>query len=111
MKKVLIQLFVIFAFFSQITVAFASPISKECFSCQKIYVEPEQLAVSSEGIFMQLDEEWFHVGTLSSDSSGIFVQDWTLVDYGCPDPENPCRNCGKCIHKSYNICPLCGKPA
>lgn len=102
MKKVLIQLFVIFAFFSQLTGAFGSP---------KIYVEPEQLAVSSEGIFMQLDEQWFHVGTLSSDATGIFAQDWTLVDYGCPDPDNPCRNCGKCIHKSYNICPLCGKPA
>ncbi len=80
-------------------------------STEKYYVAPEQLAISSQGIFLNLKGEWLQAEALFSDQGGIFVRHFTPSAYGCVDPYNACRNCGRCVHETYDICPYCGKPA
>ncbi len=116
MKKMLIQLFVIVLLFSQTTMAFArsccnNDASNNFQPCEKIYVQPEQVVMSSKGIFVKLDDQWFQTETLLSDAVGIFIQNLDPSAYGCPDPYNACRNCGRCVHEVYDICPYCEKPA
>lgn len=79
--------------------------------CEKTYVTENQTTVTRHGIFVKLDEKWFQTETLFSDVNGLFIRNLTPSGYGCPDPYNACRNCGRCIHREFNICPYCGRPA
>jgi hypothetical protein len=93
-------------FFST-TVAFC-----DCFEpCEKMYIAEEQAAITKKGIFVKLGEQWFQTEALFSDGNGVFIQNLNPSAYGCPDPYNACRNCGRCIHREFDICPYCEKPA
>ncbi len=107
MKKLLLQFLCLTGFFIYLTTAHASNFEL----CEKTYVLPEQTATTREGIFVKLDNLWFQTETLFSDSDGIFINNLSPSAYGCPDPYNPCRNCQRCVHQVYDICPYCNKPA
>jgi hypothetical protein len=116
MKKHITYLFALSLFFCLPQIAFACSCYNEktgqLFQKQgRVYIEPEQLAMSSNGIFIKVDENWFQTTALFSDATGIFIQDVTPMGYGFPDPYNACRNCQRCIHEEYDICPYCKKPA
>src|SRR6266404_8469024 len=102
MKKLIAYFFLLCLFFFKTQATFACPCSNEKTIQQfqhhgKMYVAPEQLAMSSEGIFVKFDELWFQTTALFSDTTGIFIKDLTPMGYGCPDPYNQCRNCKRCI--------------
>ena len=82
-----------------------------CFEpCEKTYVSQENTAITGKGIFVKFNEQWFQTESLLSDAEGIFVRNLSPNGYGCPDPYNACRNCMRCVHEIYDICPYCGKP-
>lgn len=77
---------------------------------EKVYVEPEQVAMSSEGMFLKRGEDWFPIPSLFSDRHGLFTYLSREGDPICRAPYILCRNCRRCVHERYNICPLCEKP-
>jgi hypothetical protein len=79
--------------------------------CEKTYVLPEQLTMSSEGIFVKFDGEQHQTQALFFDEGGIFILALSPNRDGCREGYVPCRNCSKCIREAYNICPLCNLPA
>ena len=74
--------------------------------CEKIYVQPDQVAITNEGIFLQLNEEWVPTEAIQYDASGIFVtsisSEWSFR-WTCPKcgyENGPfSRKCGNCGHK------------
>ena len=77
---------------------------------EKIYIFPGQLGVTTDGIFVNLNEQWFEVKAVSSDENGIYVQNPIPQEAGCREGYVPCRNCDRCVKWYYDICPLCHKP-
>jgi predicted RNA-binding Zn-ribbon protein involved in translation (DUF1610 family) len=74
--------------------------------CEKIYVQPEQVALTPEGIYFQFEDSWIMTDAIHCDSSGIFISstssEWSF-SWTCPKcgTENgPLRrSCKKCGHK------------
>ncbi len=115
MRKLFVRLFTLCVLFSQTTGAFAASehYSEETNSfrcCGKIYVAPEQVAMSAEGIFVKFEDKWFQTESLFSDHRGVFVQNLRSSDDGCSSPYIVCRNCKRCVHEIFDICPYCRKP-
>ncbi len=81
-----------------------------CKCHERIYVLPEQLGMSSEGIFVNLNDEWIEVQSVYSDESGIYISPLSIESNGCRNGYTPCRNCGRCVNEQYDICPICHKP-
>ena len=77
--------------------------------CVKTYVLPEQLGMTSDGIFIKFDDQWFQTEGLHSDAEGIFIKNLRRSECG-EKHYVPCRNCGRCVHEVYDICPYCNKP-
>ena len=102
-----------FRFIASILVFFSTSIvSADYFEpCEKTYIAEDQAAVTGKGIFVKVGDRWVQTGALFSDGNGVFIHNLAPSAYGCPDPYNACRNCGRCIHREFDICPLCGKPA
>lgn len=73
-------------------------------SCEKIYVQPNQIAICQEGIFIQHNDEWIATEAVHYDASGIFVTHvsdewsryWTCAKCGHNNSawRNTCANCG-----------------
>ncbi len=78
--------------------------------CEKTYVNQHSTAVTGKGIFVKINEQWFQTEALFSDGEGVFIRNLNPSGYGCPDPYNACRNCMRCVHEIYDICPYCHKP-
>ena len=77
---------------------------------QKTYVTPEQLNINSKGIFLNLDNQWIETNALFSDENGIYIRSLSPQEMGCRKNYFPCRNCDRCVHAKYEICPHCEKP-
>jgi hypothetical protein len=115
MRKV-IQRFAFFILFFSASMVSADPIrtnetGSEIQSCKKIYVFPDQLAITPNGIFIKFNEHWCETSALFSDAKGIFIRPQDTNERGCRDGYQPCRNCDRCVSEVYDICPLCGKPS
>jgi hypothetical protein len=109
MKKFTLRIVsILFCFVATIMIANASN-SKFC-SAEKVYILPEQLAITSNGIFVEYNQHWYETGALFSDEKGIYIQTPNPTESGCRDGYIPCRNCDRCVRESYDICPYCDKP-
>ena len=56
-------------------------------SCEKIYVEPNQISFSKNGIFVYLDNAWLATEAVHSDASGIYVSNFghsKFAGWNCP---------------------------
>lgn len=73
---------------------------------KKIYVEPEAILITSEGIFLNLEGELFAISNIFADGEGIYTFDcyWEPCfsdDWQCdrghwsPCYENKCVSCGR----------------
>lgn len=67
---------------------------------QKIYVHPDQISLLPDGIFVYLNNQWFPVDALYSDSQGIYANSGLTFWY-CPKCkwknsvfDNKCKKCG-----------------
>lgn len=104
----------------QATFAYSSNDRKSvenCQSCEKTYILPCQLKMTTESIFVNFDDEWYETKAIFSDSHGIYIQHPSLgkrwgndPPNGCRDGYVPCRNCDKCVDERFNYCPHCEKP-
>ena len=83
---------------------------KEFRTAEKIYIAPEQLGVTPDGIFIEMNDDWIQVNAIYSDHYGIYFTRAALEPNGCRKGFTPCRNCKRCVREQYNICPLCSKP-
>ena len=77
---------------------------------QRTYVAPEQLNISSQGIFLNVGNQCFQAEAIFSDENGIYVQNLSPQEDGCRKGFVPCRNCDRCVAYYYDICPHCNKP-
>ncbi len=68
----------------------------------KRYVHLDQVALTAEGIFVELDGTWVLTSALERDDSGLFVSEWSIT-WTCPkcQYENGpfSRSCVKCGYK------------
>jgi hypothetical protein len=73
---------------------------------EKIYIQPNQIHIESNGIFIKLFDEWIMTDSLSVDVNGVYV-DHSLrgerihINWVCP----------KCSHENAwwrNSCEKCG---
>jgi hypothetical protein len=110
MKRVFLNL-TIFIFITCFQSLFSCCQQPRFESCDKQYVQPNYVAVSEDGIFIQLQDKWIQTEGVFSDAQGLFILNLAPSAYGCQDPYVPCRNCKKCIYEVYDICPHCGKNA
>lgn len=82
------------------------PLLKSKFvKCEKIYVAPHQVAITSEGIFVQFKEEWMMTDAIHRDNGGLFISSiadewswyWTCPKCGYEKNtafDRSCRSCG-----------------
>jgi hypothetical protein len=71
---------------------------------KKIYVQPEQITLTQDGIFVYLENQWISTDILQVDAEGIYVsqdeRDW--FHWKCPScqyinssvTDSHCRKCG-----------------
>ncbi len=61
--------------------AISPPAVRKFVPCEKIYIQPEQIAVTNDGIFFQHAGEWIATQNISLDGSGLYVNsisdEWT----------------------------------
>lgn len=106
MKAIFLRYVSLALFFFSTTLAFCDYFE----SCEKTYFSHDHTIVTEKGIFVKFDDQWFQTEALFSDEDGLFIHNLSPSAYGCPDPYNACRNCMRCVHEIYDICPYCGKP-
>lgn len=81
-----------------------SNLSSKFVPCEKIYVQPDQIAITNEGIFIKHNNEWIPTGSIQYDASGLFISntsdEWS-IRWFCPKCghsnaawRNTCENCG-----------------
>lgn len=70
--------------------------------CEKLYVQPDQVAVTAEGIYFQLEDSWVMTDAVHRDNAGIFISsvsdEWSWT-WKCP----------KCGHKNSALSRSCEK--
>lgn len=115
MKK-MIQKFILFVLIFNASILFADcclsyETEIEVKSCKKIYVLPDQLAITAHGIFIMFDDNWHETNAIFSDANGIFIRPQETNRRGCEEGYQRCRNCRECVREVYDICPLCNRPA
>lgn len=75
-------------------------------SCEKIYVHPNQISISEQGIFVYVGNEWLAAESLHADASGVYAgvsaDLWTwkcsYSDCGATNSAfspNKCSSCGR----------------
>lgn len=79
-------------------------------SFEKVYIVPEGLKMTSDRIFVHLNDQWVQTDTLFTDAQGMYIHVPTPSENGCREGFVPCRNCDRCVKWYYNICPHCNKP-
>ncbi len=77
-----------------------------CDSCEKLYLQPDQIAINEEGIFIQLGGEWMITNAIHRDGTGLYVS--TAHDEGTFSWE--CRVCHRKNGPLDSKCPGCGTP-
>lgn len=72
---------------------------------EKIYVKPSQIHIESDGIFVNLSNQWIPTESIHLDSNGVYVtsasSDRVSFSWTCP----------KCGHENswyHNSCQVCG---
>lgn len=68
---------------------------------EKIYISPELVVLTDEGIFINLNGEFFSVDSISHDAKGIFIKQkeaWI------------CPKCGRHRFVWQDPCPVCSTP-
>lgn len=80
--------------------------SAEFIKCERIDIHPEHIAITPEGIFFQLNDQWLVTDALHRDSRGLFVSSVKSefsTSWNCPKcgHENSFwrRSCANCGHK------------
>lgn len=56
--------------------------------CEKMYVNPDQVSIEPNGIFVNVQEKWFMAEALYADTNGIYFtsassSDWSIY-WKCP---------------------------
>lgn len=55
--------------------------------CEKIYLKPENVAITENGIFFQINDEWIMTEAIYFDSTGLYVSslenEWS-INWTCP---------------------------
>ena len=77
-----------------------------CSEGSKIYVEPNQIAISEHGIFVNVDNAWFATEAIHADAAGIYTTE--LVDSN-KYTEWICRYCRHVNSWLINACQKCGR--
>jgi hypothetical protein len=109
MKKLTLKIVsILFCFAATTMIANAS--NSEFCSAEKLYILPEQLAITANGIFVEFNEHWYETSALFSDEAGLYVQAPSPTRRDCGQYEVHCRNCSRCVNEAYDMCPYCGKP-
>ncbi len=97
MKKYLIE----FIFFCNLAFGQSEMLSNQY---KKIYLQPEQITLTQDGIFVYIGNQWSSTDTLQSDAEGIYIsqdeRDW--LQWKCPRcgyinssvTDSHCRKCG-----------------
>ena len=74
--------------------------------CEKRYVQPDQVAVTSEGIYFQHEDSWIMTDAIHRDSAGIYISStseewsWKWKCPRCGHENSPfSRECEKCHYK------------
>jgi len=73
-------------------------------SCNKTYVQPEQISFSDGGIFVLLGNAWLATESVHADASGMYVTnivDSKFFGWKCP-------KCGYENSSLVNMCAKCG---
>ncbi len=77
----------------------------------KTYISSDKVVVQDEGMFVNIDDNWFQIDSLFTDENGLFFKKCGRKDdHRCEKYYVSCRNCDRCVRESYDICPYCGKP-
>lgn len=69
---------------------------------EKVYINPSDIAITDQGIFVYQYGAWSPVQALFSDELGVFACD--TQSYW------ECSHCGKCVSVVRNYCHSCLKP-
>ncbi|HKZ00410.1 MAG TPA: hypothetical protein VJ112_04525 [Rhabdochlamydiaceae bacterium] len=75
-------------------------------SCEKIYVDPSQVNIRENQIWVMMENQPFKTQAIFSDGKGIFIRDYYTGD--CQDGFWQCRTCGACNENYYLWCRTCG---
>lgn len=104
MKKVLLRVLPGLMVFFSIAHGFEKNLGAS--ANQKIYVDPNQVTIAPEGIFVQLGNDWIATDAVYHDSSGCYISgvsnEWSFY-WTCPEcghensPFN--RSCEECGYK------------
>ena len=60
-----------------------------CNEREKIYIQPNQISIATDGIFVHLDNQWIPTETLHADANGIYItndlrDERKWIDWICP---------------------------
>ena len=104
MKKVFGKLLILL--FALTTLVYADESYDSCHSsaCEKIYLDPNQVAITEDGIFCLLNNQWMATEAVHYDAAGLFItnasEEWS-IRWTCPKCghrnsviRNACENCG-----------------
>jgi hypothetical protein len=68
---------------------------------EKIYVQLNQVSLSENGIYVNLNNEWIPTEAIHLDTEGLYVTDNAIGDWKCPKCHHQnkwyhshCQNCG-----------------
>ena len=67
---------------------------------EKVYIQPEQIYISYDGIFIFDSEGWAHVQQLNCDENGVyyFTENLDKITDKCPNGHKIwCNRCGGCV--------------
>ncbi len=113
MKRLVQLIALMLPFFYMATLFAGSCFEEKCTHLSqndKIYISSDQLEISSQGIFVHINNERINTEALFSDEIGVYIRNPRPHEDGCRDGYEPCRNCDRCVRSYYDICPLCYKP-
>lgn len=89
---------------------------KRFMPCPKTYIQPDQISISENAIFVQIHDVIIQTESLSSDEQGIYFanaydEDCGLMQWKCTKrldwpPYGPCNTCNWIW---YNNCTFCKK--
>ncbi len=75
-------------------------------SSEKIYLQPEQISISENGIFVNIANAWFAIAAICHDAKGIYVDEARVgIEYFTWE----CRYCHFVNPWYVNACQKCGK--
>lgn len=87
-----------------IFVVLGSTYGHELTKSEKWYVQPNQIAITEEGIFISMDDEWINADAIHRDHTGLYItkaEDEWSTKWECPKCHhsnsawrNTCYNCG-----------------